>query len=56
MKKAIWVGMIAGSILGGWIPVQFGADGFSIASIVGSTIGGMMGVYAGWWLVRRLAG
>lgn len=35
-----------GGIIGAYVPVLFGADGLSAWSIIGSTIGGFVGIYA----------
>jgi outer membrane lipoprotein SlyB len=51
-KRAIMIGMIAGSLLGGWLPTLWGDSGFSIAAIVGSTFGGLAGIWAGWRYTR----
>jgi hypothetical protein len=49
-KKMIMLGMIVGSGIGGYAPVLFGAESFSVASIVGGFIGGFLGI----WLAFRL--
>jgi phage tail tape-measure protein len=46
----ITVGMIVGSIAGGYLPMLLGAGLFSIASLVTSTIGGLLGIYIGYRL------
>jgi hypothetical protein len=43
-KKYIMIGMLIGSTIGGYAPVLFGADSLS-ASLVGSTIGGLLGIW-----------
>lgn len=35
-----------GGAIGGYIPVLFGAGGLSAWSILGSTLGGLFGIYA----------
>jgi len=44
-KSAVFLGMLIGSLVGGWIPSIFGADLFSYAGVIGSTIGALLGVY-----------
>jgi len=43
-KKFIIIGMVIGSIAGGYAPLLFGADSIS-ASLIGSTIGGFIGIW-----------
>jgi uncharacterized membrane protein YeaQ/YmgE (transglycosylase-associated protein family) len=45
-KKVLWMSMTVGSTIGGYIPVYFGQGDFSIASILGSAIGAVAGIYA----------
>ena len=37
--------MIAGSVIGGFVATLFGADAISFASLLASTIGGILGIY-----------
>lgn len=46
-KKLIMIGMIAGSIVGGYLPALFGLDEFMV-SLLGSFIGGIIGVWIGY--------
>jgi hypothetical protein len=46
-KKVVWVGVLIGSSLGGYVPTLFGASGLSLWALLGSTIGGVAGVWAG---------
>ena len=48
-KKLMMIGMIAGSIAGGYLPALFGLDGLMV-SLLGSFIGGMIGVWFGYKL------
>lgn len=50
MKTFIWAGMIMGSIIGGYIPILFGSSTFSIASVLGNGIGGIIGIWLGYKL------
>jgi phage tail tape-measure protein len=47
-KKMIFLGMIVGSIAGGYAPVIFGVGIFSITSIITSVLGGFLGIYIGY--------
>ena len=44
-KKSVMLGMIIGSIVGGYIPALWGAGIFSLSSIIGNVIGGLLGIY-----------
>ena len=44
-KTIIIIGMIIGSTIGGYLPTLFGAHGISYWSLLGSTIGGIIGIY-----------
>jgi len=43
-KKVIYIGAFVGGLVGGYLPSLFGADGFSVWSILGSTVGGVVGI------------
>ena len=51
-KKVITVGMILGSMIGGYAPVLFGVSGFSFISLFTSAIGAVVGIYVGYRLTR----
>ncbi len=53
MKRAVWGGVIVGSLLGGWIPTLFGADSISMATVVGSTVGSVVCAIAVWSVARQ---
>jgi len=46
-KKMIMLGMVIGSIAGGYLPVLFGLNGLMV-SLLGSIIGGMIGIWIGY--------
>jgi uncharacterized membrane protein YeaQ/YmgE (transglycosylase-associated protein family) len=48
----ITFGMIIGSVGGGYIPSLWGAHSFSITSLLGSVVGGILGI----WLAYTLTG
>jgi hypothetical protein len=52
-KALITIGMIAGSALGGYIPCLWGADPFSLGSVVLGMLGGFAGIWAGYRLSRN---
>jgi hypothetical protein len=52
-KTPIYVGMVIGSLLGGWVPVLFGADAISFTSLIGSVVGGIGGVVLAVVIIRR---
>jgi len=43
-KKFIMIGMVIGSIAGGYAPMLLGVDSIS-ASLIGSAIGGFLGIW-----------
>ena len=49
-KSLVSIGMIAGSIIGGYVPAIFGISLFSFASILMSGIGAILGVWIGYKL------
>jgi len=47
-KKAIWICVLVGSIVGGYIPVLlFHSSVFSLVSILGNGVGGFIGIWVG---------
>ena len=50
MKSLIWLGLFIGSGIGGAIPSLWGADMLSLSSILFSTLGGLIGILAGYKL------
>ncbi len=41
-----------GGGIGAYLPSLFGADGFSIWAIIGSTVGGLLGIYVAYKISR----
>lgn len=39
-------GMFIGSALGGWVPSLWGAGMLSLSAVVGSLVGGLLGIWA----------
>jgi hypothetical protein len=44
-KTVMYIFVSIGSMVGAHLPSLFGADGFSAWTILGSTIGGLIGIY-----------
>jgi len=44
-KAFVTLLMIIGSTMGGLVPLLFGADMLSYSSVIGSGIGGLLGIY-----------
>ncbi len=44
-KSIVMLGMIIGSIIGGYIPILLGASFLSAWSILGSAAGGLLGIW-----------
>ncbi len=53
MKKLVFIGMIIGSWIGGYVPTFWGAGLFSFSSVLWSGIGGLAGIYVGFKLGQR---
>ena len=48
-KKLFILGMIIGSVAGGYVPFLFGVDDLML-SLLGSTVGGILGIWTGYKL------
>lgn len=44
-KVLVMLGMIVGSSIGGYIPILLGASFLSFFSLIGSAVGGILGIY-----------
>ena len=49
-NSLIWIGVFVFGAIGGYIPTLWGASAFGFASIIGNTIGGIFGIWAGYKL------
>lgn len=49
-KVLVYLGMIIGSIIGGYVPMLFGAGLISYSSVLFSGIGAILGVWIGYKL------
>lgn len=50
-KKLMMMGLLIGSLVGGYIPCLFGAGFLSMWGIVGSMVGGVLGI----WIAYKVA-
>ena len=55
-KAFIYLFIFIGAAVGGWVPTLWGASAFGVASIIGSTIGGLVGIWAGYKLSQMIEG
>ena len=44
-KQSIWIGVTIGGLVGGFIPLLWGASELSFSSIIFSTIGAIIGIW-----------
>lgn len=52
-KRVIWLLMIVGSVLGGYVPALWGDHSFlSLTSVCTTAIGAFLGVYVGFRITR----
>ena len=51
-KTMIMIGMIIGSVAGGYLSGLLGADAFSLTSLLGSCAGGILGIWIAFQLTR----
>ncbi|MDD5527653.1 MAG: hypothetical protein PHO56_01610 [Patescibacteria group bacterium] len=51
-KKIVMIGMVIGSFAGGYLPTLWGAGVFSYTSVIGGFVGGIIGIWASYKLVR----
>ena len=49
-SKLIWLGLFLGSTIGGFIPSLWDSGIFSMAGVIGSAVGGFLGIWAGYRL------
>lgn len=53
-KSLIWMGLIIGSTIGGFLPTLWGASFFSLSSFILSVIGGFMGIWIGFKIGKSI--
>ncbi len=51
-KKIIYIGMVIGSVVGGYLPTIFGIGAFSITSVFCGGLGGIIGIWLAWKISR----
>jgi uncharacterized membrane protein YeaQ/YmgE (transglycosylase-associated protein family) len=51
-KRTIWILVIVGGFVGGYIPTLWGAPGFSFSSVIGNALGGLLGIWIGYQFTR----
>ena len=49
-RTLIWIGTIVGSAVGGFIPMIWGGSAFGMSSLLFSSLGAILGIYAGYKL------
>lgn len=54
LKKLIWIGMLFGSFVGGYVPTMWGAEMISFSSLFGSFIGSFVGIWAAYKLNQMM--
>lgn len=50
MKRLIWFLAIVGTYAGAYVPLLWGGDSFSMASVIFSAVGGLGGIWLGYKL------
>ena len=53
LKQWVWGGVFVGSTVGGLVPLIWGESALSVSAIIGSFVGGILGIWAGYKLSRR---
>lgn len=53
-KSLVFIFMTIGSIVGGYVPVLWGADTFSMSSIVFSSIFAIVGIFVGFKIGQEI--
>jgi hypothetical protein len=48
MRARIWLGVLIGSSVGGFIPMLWGGDLFSVSAVLLSGLGAVVGVWLGY--------
>ena len=53
-KTFVWLGLIVGSTVGGFVPMLWQGDLFSLAGIGFSVLGGLIGTFVGFQISKSL--
>jgi len=51
-KKVVMLGMVFGSFIGGWLPTLFGVSAFSFISVLTGALGGIIGIWITFRMIR----
>jgi hypothetical protein len=51
-KAVVMLGFTIGSLIGGYIPILWGASFLSYSSIIGNAVGGIVGIYLSYKFVN----
>ncbi len=51
-RRAIYMGMFIGGLIGGYIPALWGAGLFSFSSLIGNALGACVGIWVMFKLTR----
>lgn len=52
-KTLVMIGMVAGSLIGGYIPILWGASFLSFSSLMGNALGGLAGIFIAFKLTNE---
>jgi uncharacterized membrane protein YeaQ/YmgE (transglycosylase-associated protein family) len=44
-NRMVWMGAFIGSIVGGYVPILWGASTFSMSGLIFSSVGAVAGIY-----------
>ncbi|MFA6908263.1 MAG: hypothetical protein WC289_00055 [Patescibacteria group bacterium] len=55
-KGFIYLFIFIGGALGGYLPTLWGASALEVSSVIGSTIGGFFGLWAGYKIGKMIEG
>jgi len=53
-KKFVWIGLFVGSTAGNLAPLLWGGDAISVAGVVLSIVGGILGIWVGYRWAQSL--
>jgi hypothetical protein len=53
-RKFIFIFLFLGGFIGGYFPLLWGASPFSFSSVIWSAIGGLVGIYVGYNVNKRI--
>jgi len=53
LKSWVWLGLFVGSTIGSFLPALWGESLLSVSGMIGSAVGGFVGIWAGYKLHKR---